>query len=105
MKHSKYILINEFELPADTVLVFECSRPDEQPRVGIGPGKFDTGGAAIFFASIEQKGREIGEHVPDCESRDVLAIRFYTPESIDVLIRAAERAKANLLSEEKEAQS
>ena len=97
--------INQFELPADTVFVFECTRPDEQPNVRIGSGKFDTGGAAILFASIEQKDREIGEHVPDCESRDVLAIRFYTPESIDVLIRAAEKAKAKLLSEEKEAQS
>ena len=102
MKHFKGIPINEFELPADTVFVFECSRPGEQPRVGIGNGRFDTGGVGICFNVIEQKDREIGEHVPDGESREVLSIRFYTPESIDVLIRAAERAKANLLSEEKE---
>ena len=99
------IPINEFELPADTVFVFECSRPDEQPNVRIGSGKFDTGGAAIFFASIEQKDRKLGDHVPEDESKFVLAIRFYTPESIDVLIRAAAEAKAKLLSEEKKVQS
>lgn len=102
MKTYKAFSIKDFDLSDDEILAFECSRPNEPPCVGIGNAESNRGSEDIIFSTIEpKKERQIGEHIPDDEHKILLAIRFYTPESLDVLIRVAERAK-NLLGKGKE---
>lgn len=102
MKTYKAFLIKDFNLSEDEILALECSRPNEPPCVGIGSRAHGGGSVSIIFSTLDpEKEHEIGEHVPDGEGKPLLAIRFFTPESIDVLIRAAERAR-NFLSEGKE---
>ena len=93
------LTLNNAHLSEDEIFVFDFTQKGEIPQTATGHGEFDDGSVVVLLNRIIKPiARDLNSPVEKCESKQVLALRFYLPESIDALIEAATRAKEKLMT-------